>query len=158
LEGFPISSKGVVCPTGYWSIDTKSEKASTINYQYHMENNGWTTVFHNHSSSARSYFMDQDGKEHQIPKNITIPDVVMVHKEKKTIQVCEGKVLKKCFLGVEQLNNLTNFRTYLQTHYKGYAVELGLCLYGNTLDEIESIKPLSYPVFFSMDSTGTMYY
>lgn len=37
LEGCDVSSKGIVCPTGYWSRDSKSEKASTINYQNYME-------------------------------------------------------------------------------------------------------------------------
>ena len=159
LEGFNVSSKGIACPAGYWSRDSKSEKASTINYQHHMEKNGWTTVYHNHSSSARSYFMDSHGKEHQVPKDLTIPDVVMVNKEKRCIQVCEGKILKDYILGIKQLENLTNFLKYLKTHYMGYSVELGLCLYGNTFREIESIKKkLSYPVFFAMDSTGTLYY
>ena len=159
LEGCNTSSKGIVCPTGYWSRDSKSEKASTINYQNHMEKNGWTTVYHNHSSSARSYFMDSQGKEYQVPKDLTIPDVVMVNKEKRCIQVCEGKILKDCFLGVKQLENLTNFLKYLETHYMGYTVVRGLCLYGNTFREIESAKKqLSYPVFFAMDSTGTLYY
>ena len=159
LEGCAFSSKGVVCPPGYWSRDTKSEKASTINYQNHMEKNGWTTVYHNHSSSARSYFMDQQGKELQVPKDTTIPDVVMVHKETKQIQVCEGKILKDCFLGVKQLDNLTKFLKYVETHYKGYTVERGLCLYGNTLGEIESVKKqLSYPIFFALDSNGTLFY
>lgn len=159
LEGCNASSKGVCCPSVYWSRDTKSEKASTINYQNHMEKNGWITVYHNHSSSARSYFIDQEGKEHQVPKDITIPDVVMVDKVKKHIQVCEGKILKDYLLGVKQLEGLTNFLNYLETHYKGYTVECGLCLYGNSVGEIESVKKkVSYPVFFAMDSTGTMYY
>ena len=159
LEGCNASSKGTVCPSGYWSRDSKSEKASTINYQYHMEKNGWTTVYHNHSSSARSHFMDSHGKEHQVPKCLTIPDVVMVNKEKRCIQVCEGKVLKDWPLGVKQLENLTNFLKYLETHYMGYTVERGLCLYGDTFREIESVKKqLSYPVFFAMDSTCTLYY
>jgi hypothetical protein len=159
LEGCNSSSKGIACPFGYWSRDSKSEKASTINYQNHMEKNGWTAIYHNHSSSARSHFMDSHGKEHQVPKCLTIPDVVMVNKEKRCIKVCEGKILKDCFQGVKQLENLTNFIKYLETHYIGYNVERGLCLYGNTFREIESVKKqLSYPVFFALDSTGTLYY
>ncbi len=161
LEGCNASSKDTVCRTGYWTRDSKSEKASTINYQKYMEKNGWTTVFHNHSSSARSYFVDLQGNEHQVPKNLTIPDVVMLNKNKRCIQVCEGKILKDWLLGVNQLNNLTNFLEYIETHYKGYTVQRGLCLYGNTSSNIESVKKdvkLSYPVFFAMDSTGKLYY
>lgn len=159
LEGCNASSKGIACPASYWSKDCKSEKAATINYQNHMEKNGWTTIYHNHSSSARSYFMDPNGKEHQVPKDLTIPDVVMANPKKRCIQVCEGKILKDCFLGVKQLENLTGFLKYLQTHYMGYTVERGLCLYGDTFEGIESVKKhLPYPVFFAMDSTGTLYY
>ena len=159
LEGCDISSKGAVCPGEYWSIDKKSEKASTINYQNYMEKNGWFTAFHNHSSSAKSYFTDQDGKEHQVPKDITIPDVVMVNKEKKNIQVCEGKIIKDWELGITQLDNLKMFIAYLERHYKGYTVECGLCLYGNTNREIEAVKEKSsYPIFFALDATGMIYY
>ena len=159
LEGCDVSSKGIICPTSYWTRDSKSEKASTINYQNYMEKNGWTTIYHNHSSSARSYFTDSEGNEHQVPKNFTLPDVVMVNKETLCVQVCEGKILKDCFLGVKQLENLTNFLTYLETHYLGYTIQCGLCLYGNSFREIESVKKqLSYPVFFAMDSTGTLYH
>jgi hypothetical protein len=159
LEGCDASSKGIVCPKSYWTRDSKSEKASTINYQNYMEKNGWATIYHNHSSSARSYFIDSQGNEHQVPKNFTIPDVVMVNKEKRCIQVCEGKILKDYLLGIKQLDNLTNFLKYLETHYMGYTVQRGLCLYGNTSKEIESVKKeLSYPVFFAMDSTGTLLY
>jgi hypothetical protein len=157
LEGYDVSSKGIVCPASYWTRDSKSEKASTINYQTYMEKKGWTTIYHNHSSSARSYFMDSKGKEHQVPKDVTIPDVVMVNEKERVIQVCEGKILKDCFLGVKQLDNLTKFIHYLESHYVGYDVQRGLCLYGNTFREIESVKKqLSYPVFFAMDSTGTL--
>jgi len=156
LEGCDTSSKGAVCPTSYWTRDSKSEKAATINYQKYMEKNGWTTVYHNHSSSARSYFIDSQGNEHQVPKDYTLPDVVVVNKEMRCIEVCEGKILKDAFLGVKQLENLTKFLKYVETHYMGYTVERGLCLYGKTFREIESVKKqLSYPVFFAMDSTGT---
>ena len=157
LEGSTLSTKGTVCPTQYWTKDTKSEKASTVLYQLYMEKNNWTTIYHNHSSSARSYFTDQHGKEHQVPKDVTIPDVVMVHYETKRIQVCEGKIMKDRLLGVKQLGNLTKFLDYLKLHYDGYAVELGLCLYGNSVKEISSVE-LCYPVFFGLDSKGMLYY
>jgi len=159
LEGCNISSKDVICPTGYWVRDNESEKASTVNYQNHMEKKGWITVYHNHSSSARSYFTDIEGNNHQVPKDMTIPDVVVINKEKKQIEICEGKILKDCFLGVKQLDNLTKFQNYVETYYKEYTIKRGLCLYVNHLREIESIKnKLSYPILFALDSTGTMYY
>ena len=122
-----------------------------------MEKNNWITIYHNHSSSARSYFTDQHGKEHQVPKDITIPDVVMVHTETKQIQICEGKIMKDRLLGVKQLNNLTKFLTYLKLHYDGYSVELGLCLYGEYVKEFGCVE-LLYPVFFGLDSKGMLYY
>jgi hypothetical protein len=146
LEGCSISTKGIVSPIQYWSKDTKSVKASTVIYQLYMEKYNWTTIYHNHNSSARSYFTDQHGKEHQVPKDITIPHVVMVHTETKQIQVCEGKIMK----------DLTNFLTYLKLHYDGYSVELGRCLYGESVKEFG--VELLYPVFFGLDSKGMLYY
>jgi hypothetical protein len=82
----------------------------------------------------------------------------MVQKHDKRIQICEGKIMKDCSLGVKQLDNLTMFIEYLDTHYKGYTVERGLCLYAHQLSEVESIKStLPYKVFFALDSTGTIY-
>ena len=157
LEGSTLSTKGVVCPSQYWTRDTKSEKASTVLYQLYMEKNNWTTIYHNHSSSARSYFTDQHGKEHQVPKDVTIPDVVMIHAETKRVKVCEGKIMKDRFLGVKQLGNLSKFLDYFKLHYDGYAVELGLCLYGDSVKDISEVE-LGYPVFFGLDSTGQLYY
>lgn len=157
LEGCDLSSKNTFCKTNYWSRDEKSEKSATINYQLYMEKNGWKTIYHNHSSSARSYLIDPFGNEHQVPKNTTIPDVVVVHDDRKHIQICEGKIFKDRHKGVEQLNNLTNFIEYLNKYYSGYTFERGLCIYAKTLDEVRSVKTdLAYPVFFALDSTGSM--
>lgn len=158
LEGCNLSSKGVPYPEKFWCLDTQSEKASTINYQNYMEKNGWVTIYHNHSSSARSYFIDTKGKEHQVPKDITIPDVVMLNKETKSIQICEGKISKDYMLGVKQLDNLNKFINYLEKHYKDYDVQRGLCLYVKTVQELESIKKKNvYPIFFALDSLGVLY-
>lgn len=158
LEGCTLTSKGSVCPTKYWKVDKNSEKAATINYQNYMEKQGWNTVYHNHSSSARSYFADEQGVEHQVRKDVTIPDVVMVNKQQKLIQICEGKIMKDCLLGVKQLENLAKFMEYTQNHYKGYEIERGLCLYVNQLSDIETLKnKLSYKIFFALDSTGAIY-
>ena len=159
LEGCELSSKGAHCPSKYWTRDTQSEKAATINYQIHMEKSGWVTVFHNHSSSARSYFTDEQGEEHQVPKGITIPDHVGVNKTDKLIRICEGKIQKDWKKGVDQLNNLTKFLEYLQTYYQGYTIERGLCLYVTSIKDIDKIRgELSYPVFFTLDATGTLHY
>jgi len=158
LEGYPHSSKDAVCPLYYWRSDTMSEKASTINFQKFYEEKGWLTAYHNHSSSARSDFIDECGNHHHVPKKITLPDVVLVDKKSKHIIICEGKIVKDCLLGVKQLDNLISFQTYVESHYKGYTLELGLCLYGNSITEIELAKrKVSYPVFFSLDSEGNYY-
>lgn len=157
LEGCDLSSKDTFCKTNYWSSDERSEKAATINYQLYMEKNGWKTIYHNHSSSARSHFIDTTGKSHQVPKDATIPDVVVVHEGLKRVQICEGKIFKDCRKGVAQLDNLTKFIEYLESHYEGYVIERGLCVYGRTLTEVKSVEnEFAYPVFFALDSTGSM--
>jgi hypothetical protein len=83
----------------------------------------------------------------------------MVNKETKEIQICEGKIMKNCFLGVKQLDNLTMFINYLESYYDRYTVIRGLCMFANSMSEIDSIKDrLPYPIFFALDATGTMYY
>jgi hypothetical protein len=157
LDGCELSSKGTVCPDTYWLMDTQSEKASTINYHKHMEQNGWHTIYHNHSSSARSNFVDEDGTEHQVPKDVTIPDVVVGNKERKVIQICEGKIFKDRLMGVKQLDELTDFIKYTNDHYKGYTIERGLCLYAERLSQVHSLSTLTYPIFFALDSAGSIY-
>ena len=157
LEGSDVSTIGAAHPIRYWNKDTKSEKAATVNYQNHMEKTGWETIYHNHSSSARSYFTDEEGNEHQVPKDVTIPDVVCLNREKKLIQICEGKILKDCLLGVKQLDNLTKFIAYMNTHYtrEDYHIERGLCIYAENLADIKGLL-LSYPIFFALDSKGSI--
>lgn len=157
LDGSSLSSMGVKCPTKYWIKDTESEKAATINYHRHMEKLGWLTVFHNHSSSAKSYFIGEKGTEEAVPK-ITIPDVVMVNKEERYIHICEGKIWKDRLKGVEQLDHLSDFKHYTQERYPGYTIILGLCLYVRSLSEIDAKKKLKYPVLFAMDSEGNIQY
>ncbi len=157
LDGCELSSKGTVCPDTYWRMDTQSEKASTINYHKHMEQKGWHTIYHNHSSSARSNFVDEYGKEHQVPKDVTIPDVVVGNKERKVIQICEGKVFKDRLMGVKQLDELSDFIKYTNDHYKGYTIERGLCLYAERLSQVHSLSALTYPIFFALDSAGSIY-
>jgi len=157
LDGCELSSKGAGCPDTYWRMDTQSEKASTINYHKHMEQKGWHTIYHNHSSSARSNFVDEDGTEHQVPKDVTIPDVVVGNKERKVIQICEGKVFKDRLMGVKQLDELSDFIKYTNDHYKGYTIERGLCLYAERLSQVHSLSALTYPIFFALDSAGSIY-
>lgn len=157
LDGCELSSKGTLCPDTYWHMDTQSEKAATINYHKHMEQTGWNTIYHNHSSSARSNFISEDGKEHQVPKDVTIPDVVVVNKERKVIQICEGKIFKDHLMGVKQLDELSDFIKYTNDHYKGYTIERGLCLYVKLLSDIHRVSTLTYPIFFALDSTGAIY-
>ncbi len=159
LEGSNISSKSSIIPELYWKKDSNSEKASTINYQHHMEEKGWKTIYHNHSSSARSYFIDiNTNTEYQVPKNITIPDVVMLNQEDKCIQICEGKILKDYLLGIKQLDNLTDFIEYITQYYKDYKIEKGLCLYVPELNVIETIQEkIKYKIFYGIDSNGFIY-
>jgi hypothetical protein len=156
LDGCEVSSQSATCPDTYWTNDITSEKASTIIYQNYMEKNKWKTIYHNHSSSARSYFTDQNNEEHQVPKDITIPDIVMVNKKEKRIIICEGKIEKDYMMGVRQLDNQTKFIEYVEKYYKYYTIERGLCLYVKNLTVIESIQEkIPYTILFALDSSGT---
>jgi hypothetical protein len=159
LEDCNVSSSSVKFQGEYLTFETKSEKSATILFQNHMENNGWTTIYHNHSHSARSYFVDADIKEHQVPKNVTIPDIVLLNNETKTIKICEGKIKKDVNLGVEQLDNLSKFIEYVTSFYPDYTIEKGLCLYVSDINNVQELKEkIKYKIWFALDSVGNYSY
>ena len=111
------------------------------------------TIYHNHSGSARSYFIGESGEEYQVPKKITIPDVVMVNNNTKCIQICEGKIYKDYLLGIKQLDNLTKLIEYITQYYKDYTIERGLCLYLPSITVAKTMQT-KYKIFFALDSSG----
>ena len=156
LAGSSISSLGIKSPSVYWTFETETEKASTILFQNFMEVREKRIVYHNHSSSARSFFLDSAGKPHAVPKGITIPDLVFINEALKQIYICEGKIKKDIQKGVEQLDNLEKFIEYVLKHYPGYAIERGLCLYLPKLADVATLQPsVKYPIWFALDATGT---
>jgi len=155
LEGSELSSKGVKGAMVYWTFETQSEKSSTILFQNCMEMAGKSVLYHNHSSSARSYFVDSEQKNHAIPKDVTIPDLVLADHTTKKIYICEGKIKKDVAMGARQLDNLTKFIDYIQPLYPSYSIEKGLCVYVPKLTDVAALQPtLSYPIWFGLDAQG----
>ena len=156
LAGSSISSLGIKSPSVYWTYETETEKASTILFQNCMEVRGMRIIYHNHSSSARSFFLDSTGKPSAVPKSVTIPDLVFIDEAQKRVYICEGKIKKDILKGVAQLDNLGKFIEYVLKHYPGYAVQRGLCLYLPKLADMATLQPsVKYPIWFALDATGT---
>jgi hypothetical protein len=155
LEGSDLSTMGVNAVTVYWTFETQSEKSSTILFQNCMEMAGKSVLYHNHSSSARSYFVDSKQKNYAVPKDVTIPDLVLADHTNQKMYICEGKIKKDILMGVRQLDNLTKFIEYVQPLYPSYTIEKGLCVYVPKLDDLTAIQPtISYPIWFGLDSQG----
>jgi hypothetical protein len=160
LEGSDASSLNSAFDNPYWKYETQSEKSATILFQHCCEQKQWHTIYHNHSSSARSHFTDGQNIDRQVPKDITIPDVVLINDERRIIRICEGKIKKDVLMGVNQLNNLTKFIEYTMEYYPTYTIERGLCLYLPNLSEVSAMQAIvtPYPIWFALDSTGNYEY
>ena len=171
LEGSDASSLASTFDSPYWKYETQSEKSATILFQHCCEqkhssipslnpsgnqSGNWRTIYHNHSSSARSHFTDNQLVDRQVPKDVTIPDVVLINDERRIIRICEGKIKKDVVMGVNQLNNLTKFIEYTLGYYPNYMIERGLCVYLPRLSEMNDVQTIAapYPVWFALDSTG----
>ncbi len=155
LEGSDLTTLGCCKQGEYWTRDVQSEKASTILFQNLLEEAGLWVIYHNHSSSARSFFLDSLGTPLAVPKTITIPDLVFLDRGRKRLFICEGKIKKDLGKGVQQLNNQTAFMEFTKKYYPEFAVERGLCLYVPSLTEIAELQSESpYPIWFALDSEG----
>jgi hypothetical protein len=135
-----------VLPTTYYHTITKGEKMSTILFQHQS---GLPAVFHNHAGCQRSTFTALDGTTSPVPKNVTMPDVVLVDTERKTLYITEGKDISKSEKAEQQLDNLSPFMEICLRSYPGYELKRGLCLY---LDK--PLKATRYPVWFSLGLDG----
>ena len=156
LEGSDVSSLGYSKKGPYWTRDIRSEKAATVLFQNIVEATGLRVIYHNHSSSARSFFEDLAGVPHAVPKTVTIPDLVFVNTATKRFFICEGKVKKDIGLGVKQLDAQTAFMEFAKRHYPDFGMERGLCLFIPSLDELDTLQTKSsYPIWFALDNEGT---
>jgi len=155
LEGSELTTLNKAGKTVYWNPETQSEKAATILFQNRMESSGNRVIYHNHSSSARSFFLDPAGASFAVPKTITIPDLVYVNTELKKLYICEGKIEKCLALGTKQLDEQGPFMEYAQKYYPHYTIERGLCLYASSLEKVPTLQAATkYPIWFVLDASG----
>ena len=155
LEGSHASSLGVQPQQWYFTADVLSEKAASVLFHQLLEQSGHTAIFHNHSSSAKSFFLDEAGKEHQVPKSTTIPDIVFRNDDTKTVYICEGKVLSCIPAGIHQLDALVSFESLVSQHYPNYKIEKGLCVYTPDMQQLPEYT--QYPIWFALDSRGSYF-
>ena len=133
-------------PTIYYHTITTGEKMSTILFQHQS---GLRAAFHNHAGCQRSTFIALNGITTPVPKNVTMPDVVLVDTENRTLYITEGKDSSKSDKAEGQLDNLVPFMEICTQSYPGYELKRGLCLY---LDK--PVKTTRYPVWFTLGLDG----
>jgi hypothetical protein len=153
LEGCSLDSRKAVYTPMPLTFESQSEKAATILFELltHKEKK-LETLFHNHSSSARSSFLLPNKTVCQVPKDCSIPDIVLLDSTNKTIYICEGKIHKDIQLGVTQLDALQNFETFLKGHYKESTVQKGLCVF---LPKGKKSPVTKYPIWFTLNADGS---
>jgi uncharacterized membrane protein len=153
LEGCTLDSRKAVCPALPLAFESQSEKAATILFELmSRKERNLETLFHNHSSSARSSFLLPTGAVCQVPKTCSIPDIVLKNSTKKTIYICEGKIYKDILKGVAQLDELSAFEKFLSGHYKDFTIEKGLCVY---LPKGKKAPATKYPIWFTLNEDGS---
>lgn len=144
IDGFV--GERVPLPTEYFHKVGGGEKMASILFQHQS---GLPVAFHNHAGCQRSSFMSSDGTCTSVPKEITMPDIVLVDEATKILFITEGKDISKIKKAEDQLDNLDPFIDICVKAYPGYAMKRGLCLY---LDK--PAKPTRYPVWFTLSSGG----
>lgn len=151
VKGIDVQIDGFIgerapLPVEYFHEVRGGEKMASILFQHQS---GLPVAFHNHAGCQRSSFRSYDGKYSSVPKDITMPDVVLIDEVSKTLFITEGKDSSKIKKAEEQLDNLGPFIDICVKAYPGYAMKRGLCLY---LDKLA--KPTRYPVWFTLSSGG----
>ena len=150
LEGFPNDTYKTPSPSQYWSYDTGSEKTATIHFHALMEARGYTTAFHNHSGSERSY-LTLGGVKQSVPKSLRIPDIVLVDPTHTMLYVVEGKMFSTVDKGLQQMSEHVPFMRFLSDLFPNYTIRYGLCLYADT----PSCPLTPYPMWYILNEDGS---
>jgi len=139
---------GISClPAQYLTQVVGTEKTSTILFQHHS---GLRAVFHNHAGCQRSSLVAPDGTTYPVPKDITMPDVVLIDETSHTLYLTEGKDTSKLQKAQAQVDALGPFEALLARHYPEFICRRGLCLHMDTPKE----SLLRYPVWFRLFPDG----
>lgn len=133
-------------PTKYYKLVSGSEKLSTILLQHQS---GLPVAFHNHAGCQRSSFTSLNGNQTAVPKKVTMPDVVLIDYDKKTLYLVEGKKGSIAKSAQQQLDALDDFEKICSNAYPGFSFKRGLCLY---IDK--NPTDIRYPVWFTLDPSG----
>jgi hypothetical protein len=144
IDGF--SGERAPLPATYYHEVRGGEKMSSILFQHQS---GLPAAFHNHAGCQRSSILSLDGTCAAVPKNVTMPDVVLVDAVNKVVYITEGKDSSKIKNAQYQLDNLGLFMEICSKAYPDYTLKRGLCLY---LDK--PVVNARYPVWFTLTPSG----
>ena len=138
-------------PETYWHYETASEKLATI--FIHLVVEGFTqarAIFDNHAGGERGYFQkigrhdrdteymvlekyeDRDAyKAGNRTKRLSLPDLILLDRQRHEIINIEGKKFKNRKAGIKQLANYDAIESgYIREHYGSYPIIRTVVVYG----------------------------
>ncbi len=150
LSGIKFNKNSSIMPKKYWQYDKKNEKVASILAQVILESKGMVTIFDNHGSCEKSYFigLDEKGSNQEIPiskkysrSGGKIPDLVVKDDQNKKIYMYEGKKIEEIKAGLNEIKGFDKFEeTYLKPSYPEYSYVRGLIINGGLLSKAKEVR------------------
>lgn len=142
----------------YWNFDSTKEKNVTIFLHTVIESytNG-VSIYENHGGSKRGYFYDENDKPISVPKYreglknsykkgnkkaiLSLPDLVILDKDRNVLVVMEGKVFAARSKGISELKNYKHIENEIfKPHYKLKKIQRTVVVFGSTNTSIKESK------------------
>ena len=144
LQGLNVPNSTL--PASYWKYTTDTEKLGTI--FIHLVVEAFTNahaIFENHAGCEKGYFQTVTGEYLALEKYldgdrshpISIPDLILLDRDRNRIINIEGKPFHKRRQGIEQLDNYDIIESaYIQRYYNPCQIIRTVVTYGSRKTEI----------------------
>lgn len=134
IELFDVKYNANIFPKECYFNNSKSEKnASIFLHNLLTQSNRIQIVFSNHASCSKDY-LNINGNNIQVPKQMKIPDLCFIHK--KCLFILESKLKKYFNKGIEQLCQLDSFEKLCKEQDQDNLIYekaiYGLIIYGDS--------------------------
>lgn len=143
-------------PTSYWHYETKGEKLGTIFMHLAVESfTSGHSIFENHAGCEKSYFQTRSGEHVVLAKYknqarykagdksqiISIPDLILLDSENRTIINVEGKKAQNLQQGIQELEKFGAIEErYISKHYPDCKIVRTIILFGGDDKVLTELK------------------
>jgi len=119
-------------PSQYWSYENSSEKIVTIFLAIlFLEDPMIEIIFENHAGCERGYFEKPNREKIQLPKDIKLPDMIVLNKREGEILIIEGEKYNNIEKGVHQLDEFEQLESnWVRKYYSNYNIIRTLVVFG----------------------------